>query len=209
MSAPSTTVSQTDFLDAMSWINVTSEPPSGCDTPIPIARISDETLNTLNAVSSRLEATTSRSTNPRKNKRTSEAPQQGEPSSKDQYSDNRDDYPPEAKPIYLKLKGLHKKKLSLASNIKVMEGKLTKNQFPTSVDFKFNINNTRNPVLKEKWATAIRKCKTDLTLAFIDDLQKTYNRTKAAITKELATLETLLKPEQFKEIKDSLTTKFR
>ena len=46
MSAPSTTVSQTDFLDAMSRINVTSEPPSGCDTPIPIARISDETLNT-------------------------------------------------------------------------------------------------------------------------------------------------------------------
>ena len=47
MSAPSTTVSQTDFLDAMSRINVTSEPPSGCDTPIPIARISDETLNRL------------------------------------------------------------------------------------------------------------------------------------------------------------------
>ena len=46
MSAPSTTVSQTDFLDAMSRINVTSEPPSGCDTPIPIARISYETLNT-------------------------------------------------------------------------------------------------------------------------------------------------------------------
>ena len=93
--------------------------------------------------------------------------------------------------------------------VKVMEGKPTKNQFPTNVDFKFNINNTRNPVLKEKWATAIRKCKTDLTLALIDDLQKTYNHTKAAITKELATLETLLKPEQFKEIKDSLTTKFR
>ena len=39
--------------------------------------------------------------------------------------------------------------LSLASNIKVMEGKLAKNQFPTSVDFRFNINSTRNPVLKD------------------------------------------------------------
>ena len=64
MSAPSITVSQTDFLDAMSRINVTSEPPSGCDTPVPMAKISDETLNTLNAVSSRLEASTSRATNP-------------------------------------------------------------------------------------------------------------------------------------------------
>ena len=39
MSAPSSTVSQTDFLDAMSRINVTSEPTSGCDTPVPMARM--------------------------------------------------------------------------------------------------------------------------------------------------------------------------
>ena len=209
MSAPSITVSQTDFLDAMSRINVTSEPPSGCDTPVPMAKISDETLNTLNAVSSRLEASTSRATNPRKRKRANDPPNQEEPSNKDRYTDARDEYPAESKPIYLKLKGLHKKKLSLASNIKVMEGKLAKNQFPTSVDFRFNINSTRNPVLKDVWARAIRKCKTDLTLALIDDLQKTYNRTKAAIAKELSELETLLSPGQFKEIKDSLSTKFK
>ena len=70
----------------------------------------------------------------------------------------------------LRLKGLHKKKLSLASTIKVMEGKLAKNQYPSSVDFKFNINSTRNPILKDAWSKAIRKCKTELTLSLIDDL---------------------------------------
>ena len=50
MSAPSATASQTGFCDAMSRINITSEPPSGCDTPIPTQIFSDETLNTFNAV---------------------------------------------------------------------------------------------------------------------------------------------------------------
>ena len=72
-----------------------------------------------------------------------------------------------------------------------MEGKLAKNSFPTSVDFKFNINSTRNPVLKDLWTRSIRKCKTDMTLALLDDLQKTYN-TKAPIAKDMADLEKLL-----------------
>ena len=63
MSAPSTSASQTEFCDAMSKVHVYSEPPSGCDTPVPICKISAETLDTLNEVSSRLEAGTS---NPRK-----------------------------------------------------------------------------------------------------------------------------------------------
>ena len=37
MSAPSITVSQTDFCDAVSRVNITSEPTSGYDTPIPRA----------------------------------------------------------------------------------------------------------------------------------------------------------------------------
>ena len=54
MSAPSTTASQTEFCNAMFRVNVTSEPPSGYDTPIPENRISEETLRTLNAVSIKL-----------------------------------------------------------------------------------------------------------------------------------------------------------
>ena len=39
MSAPSTTASQTDFCDAMSRGNVTPEPQSNCDEPIPISKL--------------------------------------------------------------------------------------------------------------------------------------------------------------------------
>ena len=56
MSAPSSTASQTEFCDAMSKVHVYSEPPSGCDTPVPISKISADTLDTLNAVSSKFEA---------------------------------------------------------------------------------------------------------------------------------------------------------
>ena len=125
------------------------------------------------------------------------------------YTDTREQYPAAAKPIYLRLKGLHRKKLSVASNIKIMEGKLSKNCYPTSLDFKFNVNSTRNPILKDKWIRAIRNCKTEITLALIDDMQKAYNQTKATIAKELVDLETILNPAQFKEIKDSLTTRFK
>ena len=140
MSAPSTTASQTEFSDAMSKVHIYSEPPSGCDTPVPISKISAETLDTLNEVSIRLEAGTS---NPRKRARQS-SPNHTEPKSKTNPTNSRDTYPELSKPIYLRLKTLHKKKLSLASTIKVMEGKLAKNLYPTSLDFKFNINGTRN-----------------------------------------------------------------
>ena len=40
MSAPSITASQTNFCDAMSHVNISSEPNSGYDTPVPRARIS-------------------------------------------------------------------------------------------------------------------------------------------------------------------------
>ena len=205
MSAPSTTASQTEFSDAMSKVHIYSEPPSGCDTPVPISKISAETLDTLNEVSIRLEAGTS---NPRKRARQS-SPNHTEPKSKTNPTNSRDTYPEQSKPIYLRLKTLHKKKLSLASTIKVMEGKLAKNLYPTSLDFKFNINSTRNPILKDAWSKAVRKCKTEMTLALTEDIQRTYNRTKASISKDMSELETLLSRDQFQEIKDSLSTKFK
>ena len=205
MSAPSATASQTEFSDAMSKVHIYSEPPSGCDTPVPTGKISAETLQTLNEVSSRLGASTS---NPRKRVREN-SPNPREPNMKDLTTDTRSSYPEQAKPIYLRLKTLHKKKLALASTIKVMEGKLAKNLYPTSLDFKFNINSTRNPILKDAWSKSVRKCKTEITLALIDDIQRTYNRTKASIAKDMSDLEKLLNKDQFQEIKDSLSNKFK
>ena len=169
-------------------------------------RISDETLNTLNQVNAKLQGAQSKTANPRKR------PRRGSLTNNEtnpQYTDTRVEYPSAAKPVYLRLKGLHKKKLSLASNMKIMEGKLAKNCYPSSVDFRFNINSTHNTVLKDAWTRALRKCKTDMTLALIDDLQRTYNQTKSAIAKDMAELETLLTPDQLQEIKESLSTKFK
>ena len=104
MSAPSTTTSQTEFCDAMSKVHVYSEPPSGCDTPIPISRISAETIDTLNEASAKLEAATS---NPRKRARAG-SPNQKEPPNKVKYSDVRDNYPSQSKPVFL----LHKNVLT-------------------------------------------------------------------------------------------------
>ena len=149
MSAPSTTASQTEFCNAMSSVRVTSEPASGYDTPMPENRISEETLRTLNAVKEQLELPMSNRNKPQKRKRVN-SPNQSGPSAKKDYTDLRDNYPAATKPIYLRLKNLHRKKLSLASTIKVMEGRLAKNQYPTSVDFKFNINSTRSPKKTER-----------------------------------------------------------
>ena len=102
------------------------------------------------------------------------------------YIDTRDQYPKDSKSIYLRIKTLYRKKLSLATNIKTMEGKLSRNCLITSVDFKFN--STRNHVLKDLLSRSIRKCKTDMTLALLDDLQKTYNNTKGGHGGRVVTL---------------------
>ena len=66
MGASSVTGSQTDFCDAVSRVDITSEPTSGYDTPIPRARISDDTIQTLNTVSTRIEGLVSNNNNPAK-----------------------------------------------------------------------------------------------------------------------------------------------
>ena len=55
MSAPSTTASQTEFCDAMSKVHVYAEPFSDYDTPIPICKISTETIDIFIKVNSKLE----------------------------------------------------------------------------------------------------------------------------------------------------------
>ena len=56
----------------------------------------------------------------------------------------KDSYPVESKPIYLRLKTNQRKKISLASIINTMHNELLKGVFPTCVQFKFNINSTRS-----------------------------------------------------------------
>ena len=74
MSAPSTTASQTEFCNAMSHVNIASEPASGYDTPIPNNRISEETLKTLNEVKAKLGQSLSTVDPPLDNTSTSQHP---------------------------------------------------------------------------------------------------------------------------------------
>ena len=72
--------------------------------------------------------------------------------------------PQQAKPIYLRLKGLHRKKLSLASNIKIMEGKLSKNCYSTSLDFEFKENTTKRMDSQHQFHVILRMMDTATTI---------------------------------------------
>ena len=113
MTAASKSNSQTTFVDATPRIDINITSPSGSDTPIPFNRLSAETLANLMEAPMKLE---NLPTNSRKRKR-SNSP--GATISR--RTDERDQYPPGPKPIYLKLKNQYRKKLFLASNIRTMQ----------------------------------------------------------------------------------------
>ena len=83
----------------------TQNPLVAVTHPSLLARSQQRHLTLDNEVSSRLEAGTS---NPRKCAR-QDSPKEGEPRSKAKYSDARDSYPEQSKPIYIRLKTLHKR----------------------------------------------------------------------------------------------------
>ena len=97
MSVASKSNSQTTFVDATSRIDINITSPSGSDTPIPTTnRLSANTLANLMEARMKLE---NLPTNSGKRKR-SNSP--GATTSR--RTDERDQYPPEAKPVNLKLK---------------------------------------------------------------------------------------------------------
>ena len=60
---------------------------------------------------------------------------------------------------------------------------------------------------KTKWADIVNKCKRDLTLHLVDELNSKYNTIKTEIQATYAELESITNRDQFKELKDSLTDK--
>ena len=171
MSAASKSNSQTTIVDAASRIDINFTCPSGSDTPIPsTTRLSAETLANLMEAHMKLE---NLPTNSRKRKS-----RNSPGTSSNRRTNERDQYPPDAKPVYLKLKTLYRKKLSLASNIRTIETRLGNNKYPNAVDFRFNVNNTRDPTLRKKWERTIQKCKEELTRALPKDMHSKYGQMK-------------------------------
>ena len=204
MSDPSKSVSETTIINACSNMNINKH-TAGNDTPLPSNKLSNETLAMLEAARDQLnakdaqEATTSTKKRPR-----SRSP--GSSSNKRRTTE-RDEYPEASKSKYLSLKNLTRKKVTMSANIKTMEARLAKREYPNAVNFRFNINATRDPKLRDSWSSIIHSCKADLTKAMIEDMYRKYNQLKSQIAKEYCELETILNPEQFHEIKRTLEDK--
>ena len=124
------------------------------DTLIPKERLSDETIHLLREARSKLTED-SAPAQPKGKKRKKFDIDEASTSA----ASDRNSYPVESKPIYLRLKNNQRKKISLASTINRMHSELLKSVYPTCVQFKFNINSTRSKPVRKIWDQAIKECK--------------------------------------------------
>ena len=169
------------------------------DTPIPKERLSDETIHLLMEARSKLtENPTPAKPKGKKRKKfdTDEASTSTAP--------DRNSYPVESKPIYLRLKSNQRKKISLASTINMMHSELLKGVYPTCVQFKFNINSTRSEPVRKTCDQAMKECKEKMTKALLNDMFTKYGSLKDQIGKDYDQLALILDETQIREIKDSL-----
>ena len=118
-------------------------------------------------------------------------------------------YPAATKPFYLKAKTLFRWKLTLATNIHSIKNSLMSGSFPVQCNFRSSPPISSDEDFKKKWMEIISKIKRELTLLWVDELNRKYSNTKVEIQSTLADMETYLDQDQFKEISDSLTDKFK
>ena len=64
-------------------------------------------------------------------------------------------------------------------------------------------------VIQDKVGRDVNKCKRDLTLYLVEELNSKYSVIKADIQTTYAELENITNKSQFKELKDSLTEKYK
>ena len=81
------------------------------------------------------------------------------------------------------------KKIALASQISKMHSKLLKNIYPPSVEFKFNVNNSRSDGVQSAWSNIITECKQKLTKVLLNDMFCKYSQVKDNISKDFQLLE--------------------
>ena len=155
----STLVTAIDTLGVESTTNIT--PAIG--TPIPHTTLSNETMLLLEQTANKLGQTKDSNLNPTK-QRCVDAPQ----------GDQRTGYPKESKLLYLKTKTLHRKKLSLATNIHQMKQNLSDNKFPTQANFNCYTAINRDNAFKENWATITQDSKVKLAKLILEDLCQKY-----------------------------------
>ena len=158
----SESVSCSTLLTAFSKVDLQSDnlEARGSDTPFPSERLSDETINVLVQASNIL---TTNPPKPQRKKGQKRARNDQQPGTSTEPVSERSDYPPESKPIYLRLKTNHRKKIALASQISKMHSELLNNTFPPTVEFRFNVNKNRSDNVESAWSNIITECKQKLT----------------------------------------------
>ena len=169
-------------------------------TPIPTTTLSSETLALLTEAATKLKDPVSKSSKGVKRKRTQ---------SPFSPTNNRVDYPAATKPLYLKAKTLYRRKLNLATNIHSIKVSLKSGTFPVQCNFRSSPPISLDEDFKKKWMEITARSKRELTLLWVDELNRKYANIKVEIQSTLAEMETHLDQHQFKEIQDSLTEKFK
>ena len=195
-----TSASEDTLVTAIGTVEITSATNlhSGQDTPYPETRLSSETMQLLEDTAARLEPKNSVTMQPSKRRRL-------EPNE----DMKRTNYPQASKSVYLKTKTLHRKKLSLATNIHQIKKLLSENKFPLQADFNSKVPMSRDQAFRNKWVSITNKCKLDLSNLILQDLGNKYQTTKLEIDTNLAELQELLTNNQFMEIKKFLQTKYK
>ena len=145
----STSTSQDTLLNQMEAIGIkstTSMTTLGQDTPTPRGNISNDTLQLLETAATKLS-----------NKIGVKRPREDCTN-----EDERSQYPAVSKPLYLKTKSLHRRKLALAANIHQIQQRLAQNKYPTQVNFRCGFPANREEGFKSQWQGIVKKCKEDL-----------------------------------------------
>ena len=192
----STSTSQDTLLNQMEAIGIkstTSMTTLGQNTPTPRGNISNETLQLLETAATKLS----------NNKKGVKRPREDSTN-----EDERSQYPADSKPLYLKTKSLHRRKLALATNIHQIQQGLAQNKYPTQVNFRCGFPANGEEGFKSQWQGIVKKCKEDLTYLIMQDLNSKYQATKAQIQGNLELLKGILNNQQFFEIKNFLDEKY-
>jgi hypothetical protein len=141
----------------------------------------------------------------RKRPRTEEAPRSGTS------SDIRDRYPIESQKPYLNCKTLHKKKLALAFTISRVEGDLNSGKAPPETTLRQKIPGriAHHTELRAQWNNVLSDASKRLGHLFLDKLSEDYTQVRSKITQNFDQLKDTLDEQQFNEIQESLTTKYK
>ena len=206
------TTSELALSSALSDLDMESRDSTpGRSSPGPADSISEETVALLKEASNKVK---------RPKKSASKRAMDDSPStsekdpkrarvSMDGQAQTRDQYPPAAKPVYLKTKQLYIKKLHLATNVQFIKDQLAEGHFPPQVNCKCPAPVSDGTEFTLNWNKSTSEFKKTLTQLWIDELSRKYVVCKADIRKALENLKAVLNKTQFQEVKKSLDERYK